>query len=180
MADAGGSWEPALRALRARLRAAFAGLARAIDGDEVALACRPRPDAWSPLEVAEHVALADRYLLLLAQKVARRALARAARGERPPALPSRLDQIERIAARDFRWPAPAHMLPEGRAGAAGLREQLARDLAACEALLDAAPRGEGALYALTMSVVGGKLDLYQFLAVIALHAERHARQAAER
>ena len=177
MAEAAPRWEEAVAALRARLRAAFAALDRALEGDPAALGRRPREDAWSPLEVAEHVGLVDRFLLLLAAKIADRGLARAARGLAPPERPSSLAALERIAARDFRWPAPEHMLPRGGATAAELRARLAGDLARCEALLDRAPRGEGALHAITMSVVGGRLDLYQFLAVIALHAERHARQA---
>lgn len=180
MAEVAPRWEDALAALRARLRAAFAALDRALEDDEAALRRRPRDGAWSPLEVAEHVALVDHFLLLLAAKIADRGRARAARGLAPPEEPSSLAALERIASRDFRWPAPEHMLPRGGTTAAELRARIAGDLARCEALLDSAPRGEGALHAITMSVVGERLDLYQFLAVIALHAERHARQAQGR
>jgi hypothetical protein len=41
------------------------------------------------------------------------------------------------------------------------------------------PGGQGSLHRIRMSVVGDddRLDLYQFLAVLALHLERHAAQA---
>jgi hypothetical protein len=133
--------------------------------------------AWSNLQIAEHVVLVNRYLLILAEKIADKSRRRLRRGETPSPSPSRIDHIAKLASGDFEWPAPRHMVPSGNASIAaidaGLREQIDR----CAALLEEMPGGEGSLHRIRMSAVGedDRLDLYQFLAVIALHAERHAR-----
>ena len=136
----------------------------------------PAAGSWSALEIAEHTALMNHHVLLLVETLAARCRARLARGERPPAEPSRLDFLERLAGREFRWQSPAHMVPGGHATsrelAATLRAQRRRALALLARMRD----GEGALHRVSMSVVGRNLDLYQFLALIALHAERHASQ----
>jgi DinB superfamily len=158
--------ERSLDQVRARLRTSPGGLAH-----------RTRSTAWSNLEIGEHVVLVNRYLLILADKIAEKSRRRRARGELPPAAPSRIDHLEKLASSEFEWAAPAHMVPRGNASVseidAGLREQFER----CAALLAEMPDGEGSLHRIRMSAVGedARLDLYQFLAVVALHAERHAR-----
>jgi hypothetical protein len=141
------------------------------------LVFRSAPDAWTNLEIGEHVALVDRYLLILADKIAKKSSARRARGERPADQPSRIDHLEKLASRDFRWPAPEHMRPTGHASPAEIDAELAAQIERGACLLAAMPEGEGSLHTIRMSVVGAddKLDLYQFLCVIELHARRHAR-----
>ena len=166
-------WSTFVDDLRRRLRSAWSELDRALVD---AAAGRHVGPGWSPLEIGEHVVLADHYLLLLARKIADKARARTRRGEPPPTSPSRCDALEKLAARDFRWSSPDHMLPTGRLALAEVRARLGEDLARCESLLAEFPAGEGALHRIRMSVVDERLDLYQFLCLIALHAERHAAQ----
>jgi hypothetical protein len=138
---------------------------------------RSSADTWSNLEIGEHVVLVDHYLLILADKIAQKSRARLSRGEQPGASPSRTDHLEKLARHDFRWPSPVHMLPTGTSTAAEIDARLGQQLDHCLALLHSMPSGEGALHRIRMSVVGedDRLDLYQFLCVVALHAERHAR-----
>lgn len=154
-------------------------LARAFDGIEERLRrppCRPRAAGWSAEEIAEHVARSNHYLLLLAEKAAAKGIARRARGVALPREASAFEDLERIAAREFAWESPEHMLPRGsvtaRETAAVLSEQRRRALR----LLARTRDGAGGLHTISMSVAGARLDLYQILAFVALHMERHARQ----
>jgi hypothetical protein len=172
------SWGEFVAGLALRLANTFAEVEAQMSAPREDLERPPGHAGWSALEAAEHVALANHHLLLLAEKIAARSRARLARGERPPEEPSRLDSLEKLASRAFAWESPEHMLPAGGATpreiAACLREQRRR----CLALLARMPGGEGALHRISMSVVGARLDLYQYLGLIALHMERHARQMA--
>lgn len=170
------AWRRETGALARRLSRAFGEIQRRLRDGGDALERPPGPRAWSALEIAEHVALTNHHLLLLVRKIAARARAKIARGEEPPSEPSRLDHLEGLAARDFAWTSPEHMLPAGQATpreiAGTLLEQRRRSLALLASMRD----GEGSLHAISMSVVGERLDLYQYLALIALHMERHADQ----
>jgi hypothetical protein len=165
-----------VRSLARRLSSAFNGIEVRLRAPADVLALSPGPGSWSPIEVAEHVALANHHLILLVEKIAARAQARARRGERPPLEPSRFDLLERLASREFAWQSPPHMVPSGVATAREIAACLRGQRRRCLALLAGVRDGEGALHTISMSVVGGRLDLYQYLALVALHMERHARQ----
>jgi len=138
---------------------------------------RPAPEAWSNLEIAEHVTWVNHYLSILVDKIAEKSRARTAHGALPGDSPSGIAHLEKLAAREFTWPAPEHMLPTRNTPADQIDARLEQQLEHCTALLAAMPDGEGSLHRIRMSVVGDddRLDLYQFACVIALHAERHAR-----
>lgn len=172
------TWKVLTTGLHERLVRAFDEILIQLRAHDDRWARKPAPDRWSALEVAEHVALANQYLLVLVGKIRERSAARAGRGERPRAQPSRLDHLEKIASSEFAWKAPDHMRPSGRMDAPEIEGRLRDDLATCLAHLSAMPAGEGSLHSVRMSVIGEteRLDLYQFLQVIALHTERHARQ----
>jgi len=166
--------------LRERLTAAFGALRAAAARPTHDQDARPAPGAWSTREVLEHVTLADRYLLILARKLAARAAAAVERGEPWPAAPPRHDHLAALAERSTPWEHPAHMAPAGAVDAAELVRRLDADLAECLRLLDALPAGAATLRRIRMSRVEGddRLDLDQYLDVIALHAARHVRQVA--
>ncbi len=139
----------------------------------------PVNGGWSALEVLEHVALTDRFLLMLADKIARKSLARAARGAAWPASRPSFAHLEHIAGRELEWRAPEHMRPTGALELGTIARTLESDRAQAIALLEQCPDGLGTLHRIRMSVVGGeddRLELYQYLDVLRLHAERHARQ----
>lgn len=172
------AWSAFVGDLSRRLDACFADLCERTSASADRLAHRASERAWSNLEIAEHVVLVNRYLLILADKIAEKSRRRAARGDASIGAPPRLDALEKLASSAFEWRAPAHMIPTGALSSAEIDEQLRAQHAHCAGILASMPNGEGSLHQIRMSVVGGdddRLDLYQFLAVIALHMERHAR-----
>ena len=172
------AWERAVPALEARIAGAFEALcARAVLAD-ASLDFRPRPGAWTPREVLEHVTLTDRFVGILARKIVEKSARRLAAGEPWPRHGPRFEHLEELGARAFRWRHPEHMTPRGGLSRSDLLERLDEDRGQCLALAVALPPGAGTLHAIRMSALPGddRLDLYQYLALLALHAERHARQ----
>jgi hypothetical protein len=165
-ADLAREVERALEEVRSHLR-----------GAEEVQAFRPSDQAWSNLEIGEHVMLVNRYLLVLVDKIALKSRACHLRGERPDERPSRLDHLQKLAARDFEWTSPVHMLPSGRYTASEIDALLGEQIRHCSVLIAALPAGEGTLHRIRMSVVEeeDRLDLYQFMCVLGLHTRRHAR-----
>lgn len=171
------------RAVEARLVAAFAALRAPLAAPEPdeRLTRRPAPEGWSALEVAEHVALASGFLLLLARKIAGRARRRAARGERWPTAPPEIALLAEVATDRRRWEHPPHMTPSGRLPPAAVAARLDGVLAEARALLAELPAGEGTLHRIRISALPGapRLGLLQLLEFVARHAERHVRQQRE-
>jgi len=170
--------EPAdwIRALSAALELRFDELERWIELPEPLGSARPAREAWSPQEIVEHVVLMQRFVLLLTDKIAARARRRLAAGARPPAQPSDFSILEELAAPTFRWSHPVHMGPTGGVAREDLLRELTSQRERCLAYLGRMPHGEGALHTIRMSVVGRRLDLYQYLALIELHLARHLAQ----
>jgi hypothetical protein len=165
--------------IAARVDAAFAAFdATLADAGERRARRAPSISPWSPLEVAEHVALTNRFLWILVDKIAVKARSKLARGEVPPSTAPNVNDLELVARHDFRWEAPAHMRPTGEVPFEVVRATLAAQRASASAHCAEMPAGEGSLHTIKMSVVGpeARLDLYQFLAFAALHVERHTLQ----
>jgi hypothetical protein len=175
--NAASEWSAFTTALAERVERALASVRAHANASHGELASRPATGGWSNAEIAEHVVLVNRYLLILADKIARKSAARASRGEPVPEHPSRTGHLEALAEREFTWESPAHMLPTGSVPIADVVAVLDEQRERCARLLVSAKGGEGTLHTIRMSVVreDNRLDLYQFLCVIALHAERHAR-----
>ncbi len=168
--------EAAIRALARSLEEHFAALRPWLEVDAELWARHPEAGSWSVGEVVEHVALANRYLLLLVEKLRRRSLARLAAGERAPESAPDFARLERLADRRFRWTHPEHMSPTGSADRGELARELAEQCERLLAILRELPNGEGALHSLRMSVVEARLDLYQYARLIDLHLARHLGQ----
>jgi hypothetical protein len=171
----------------AAVEASIAALARSLDAHFAALepwlACdeglwrrRTAAGSWSVGEVLEHVALCNRYLLMLIEKLRRRALRRLAAGAPLPRTASDLSVLDALAQRELRWSHPPHMTPTGTAERGAIARELAVQREHCHELLRELPHGEGALESQRMSVVGARLDLYQYLRLVELHLVRHLRQ----
>jgi len=166
--------------VRRRMESAFANLDSALFSaggrvNERASAISP----WSPLDVAEHVTLTNHFLLKLAEKGARKSARKLIRGDAAP-MKGRIgvDQLESVASHDFRWEAPEHMLPRGAVTLEAVRATLATQCRQSLSLIDMLPAGEGTLHTIRMTVLGpdARLDVYELLVFIALHAERHTAQ----
>lgn len=163
-------------ALDERLVQAFARLDAALVVDAALATRRPAPEAWGVAEIAEHVHRADHFLLLLAGKLARKARERAERGEPLPRVMPPFARLEALAEESFAWAAPEAMLPRGELDLRAARRALAEDRERCRVVLASMPPGAGVLASARFSPLETRFDTYQFLALIALHAERHARQ----
>jgi hypothetical protein len=158
---------------------AFQELDSALDAASPRIPDRaPSVSPWSALDVGEHVTLANHFLLMLAEKCARKSARKLARGSNPDREGAGLDRLESLASREFRWDAPEHMLPTGRTSLDAVRAKLSEQRDQALSLLDMLPAGEGRHHSIRMLIVGpdARLDLYEFLAFIALHVERHAAQ----
>ena len=172
------SWEATIQDLSLRLQRAFGAARTWLDVPDRLFDHRPPDGGWSVREICEHLTLADRYLLILAGKIRDKSRRRALAGQSVTKSPPRFEHLETLARRELAWTHPAHMTPAGRLDRAELDRRLGADLEACLALLREMPAGEGSLHRIRMSVVPGddRLDLYQYLTVIALHVERHLEQ----
>jgi hypothetical protein len=168
--------EQAIAARAASLERHFRALEPWIALPEPAWSTRPAPDSWSPAEIVEHLERMQHFILLLAEKIAARGVKRSAGGAALPTAPSDVSKLQELAQHRFRWNHPEHMAPRGGRARGELRRELDEQRMRFLDLLRRTPRGEGALHKVRMSVVGERLDLYQFLALVDLHLERHLAQ----
>jgi len=148
--------------------------------DQVIRNFKRNNESWSIDQILEHVSLTNHYLLLLIRKGTKKAL----RKSREIVLEEELTgydfhqpDLEAIGdVQSFKWKSPEHMLPVGDS-----RDVIVnRFNSQYEQLLDILEQlknGEGILYKTTMSVYRlGKLDVYQYINFLVLHAKRHIEQ----
>jgi hypothetical protein len=159
----------ALDASRARLDATLAVLGA---GQET---LRDTPERWCVAEVVEHVALVEKQMgrlvgLLLAK-------AEADGAPPPPAADGPLVALDEVAERAGRekYQSPEMAVPRGGAPVSQSLAALRESRAALNALR---PRVEavGAATHTYPHPAFGPLNLYQWLAFVALHEDRHRRQ----
>jgi len=139
---------------------------------------RPAGGGWTIDEVLEHITLTNRFLLLTCEKHRGIALRRAVRGDAIPVGESDLSRISDIGKRgSFVWRRPEHMVPKGEVTSDKVRARMCQQWQDCHVILASLCGGVGALCQVTMTVQGiGKIDLYQWLYFLALHARRHVQQ----
>lgn len=138
-------------------------------------AFRPPDGGWTIDEILEHVTLTNHFLLLVIRKSTGKALARAARGESVGEGESDLRRLDPIGERgSFAWSRPDHMVPTGRKSSEGVRSLMREQVRECLDLLGRLGAGKGSLHRVRMSVNDcGRLNVYQWLQFLALHARRH-------
>jgi hypothetical protein len=174
--------ERAIEALASRLARSHDELEACFELPQERLTRRPAEDSWSPAEVLEHVSLTSHYLLVLVQKIAEKVRRRQARGLTPPQSPPHFEHLDVFASSEYVWDSPEHMQPTGRAAPREVRTRLRVQGRAIAELLQEFQAGEGSLYDLRLSMLdpdgphGDRLDLYQYLYFLGLHAERHLAQ----
>jgi hypothetical protein len=156
---------------RARLYRHVEGLS-----DEEATA-RPRPDAWSAVEIVEHLSIIEDRLVKMMSMMLMKAESASAGGKDAPVEmePFSLDEyIER--ARAEKYDAPEAVRPSGTVTLSDSLEKLKRSR---EVLHGLRPRIEATdLSAFTYPHPAfGPLNFYRWLAFIGIHEERHLRQA---
>lgn len=141
----------------------------------------PRDGGWSSLKVLEHITLTSHFLLIIIDKASQKSIQRAAFTPIPQdwntyeLLPKSLEDIG--VHRSFSWVRPEHMEPSGKVALAEIRVRMMEQFDRCYQHLLTLKNGEGRLCKTTMSVNEiGKLDVYQYIYFLVLHAKRHLTQ----
>ncbi len=139
---------------------------------------KPASGGWSIDQVLEHITLTNRFLMLTLNKYGLIAERRSRRGDPVPPRESSLDPLLVIGDdASFGWIRPEYMEPTGTPTSIEVRDMLHRQLEECLILLERMSDGIGALCQVTMTVNNlGKIDLYQWLYLLAQHARRHLQQ----
>lgn len=142
---------------------------------------RPSNNGWTIDEILEHISLTSHFLLKLIDKGADKALRNVNNLDLAQELAqyvferNKLDEIGLY--KSFEWIRPEHMEPTGTADMTEIRRLIQTQRDRCLEWLDKMPNGEGVLYKTTMSVNDlGKIDVYQYIYFLALHAKRHLEQ----
>lgn len=141
---------------------------------------KPSPDEWSINENLEHITLTSYFLLKVIRKGVARSVKRA-RNQPIKGTESNLKVMKPVGVADsFYWHRPEHMIPTGTNPISEVRILMGEQQGECLNLLNQIPDGEGSLYLVRMSVSQlGKIDMYQWLYFLALHAKRHITQIEE-
>lgn len=142
---------------------------------------RPADGGWSVRLILEHIMLTSHYLLIIIDKAGVKAQRRAS--QVPVAvdwstyelLPEALSAVG--VHKSFSWIRPEHMEPTGSVQMDDVKQEIADQFARCEAHLKKLNNGEGTLCLTTMTVNNiGKMDVYQYIYFLTLHARRHLAQ----
>ena len=142
---------------------------------------RPANGGWSVAEILEHIAITNFFLLKLIDKGADKALRNVhnlSLAEELSTYRFHLDALDEVGiTRSFSWIRPEHMEPGGKKPLEEVRAELSAQEQRCLEHLDNLKEGEGVLYRTTMTVNDlGKLDVYQYIYFLAMHAQRHVQQ----
>jgi hypothetical protein len=169
-----------IRNVRDTLTSVFTEVDGWFDRPEEARVFRPPDGGWTIDEVLEHVTLTNHYLLLVIRKSTGKALSRAARRSSVTEGESDLRLLDPIGERGaFLWERPDHMVPTGEKARGEVQAIMRGQVRECLDILGRLGGGEGSLHRVQMSVNGsGRLDVYQWLQFLALHAHRHLAQMA--
>jgi hypothetical protein len=172
------SSERTIALIQQALDEAFDGLDAWFERAPEALAFKPADGGWNGREILEHVSLTNHFLMIVIRKGRDKALQRAARGMAIPEGESDLALLEPIGQRGaFVWARPEHMVPTSKPSLEEVRAQLRAQRAECLQILADLKGGLGRLHRVRMSVNdSGRLDMFQWLYFLAMHAKRHLQQ----
>jgi hypothetical protein len=168
--------------LKRELIRTFAVMDEWFDKERTLRCYKPLSGGWSVNEVLEHVMLTSHFLLILIEKGTIKALHKSNGMNTAGLVPANYAlgnaALQEIAdPKAFPWQRPEHHQPTGQQTTHEVRREIRNQLDRCLITLDLLPNGEGVLHHTTMSVNGlGKLDVYQYVYFLALHAQRHLRQ----
>lgn len=146
---------------------------------------KPSSGGWSVNEVLEHVMLTNHYLLVLIKKGREKALRKVTTLSSSAIVPENYSLsnpalLEIAQPKAFAWQRPEHHQPTGLRPMHEIRREIRNQLNECLFTLELLPNGEGVLHQTTMSVNNlGKLDVYQYVYFLSLHAQRHLHQMKE-
>jgi uncharacterized Fe-S cluster-containing MiaB family protein len=142
---------------------------------------KPENGGWSIIEILEHVALTNQYLMILIDKGIKKSLNKLEDAELEKEVrdstfdKDRLDEVG--IHKSFTWIRPEHMEPTGNIDEQELRRKLDGQFTTCQENIDRIPNGEGVLHRIKMSVNDlEKITVYEYLYFLGKHAERHIHQ----
>lgn len=172
------AYEASIATIRDALDHVSAEVDAWFDRPEAVRRYRPSNGGWCIEQILDQISLTSHFLLLTCEKHVRIAQHRAQRGDVIADNESDLIRIAAIGERgSFRWIRPEHMEPTGTRALSEVRAEISTQWLRCRGILDSLQEGQGALCHVTMSVNAiGKIDLYQWLYFVVLHARRHVQQ----
>jgi hypothetical protein len=169
-----------LRKLRLEIHQVFRLIKNWMYEEKAVRDFRKSNESWSIDQILEHISLTNHYLLLLIRKGTKKALNKSKESDLKKEL-TRYNfydpDLEEIGkAESFSWKSPEHMMPSGESWEI-IEERFRYQYGQLTDILDQLKNGEGILHKTTMSVYGlGKLDVYQYIYFLTLHARRHIEQ----
>ena len=152
-------------------RARLVGAVEHLTGEQ--LAFRPSPEKWTVAELVEHLSITERRVARMLGGLVGKLEAEAAREDGSPFAPVTVAEYVERASRE-KYAAPEEIRPKG----APLTDSLASlgdSRAAVHALRPRVERVDGTR-AHFPHPAWGPLDLYQWLAFVGLHEQRHLSQ----
>jgi len=167
-------YQQTIQQVRETLISTFDALDTWFDQPADIRAYKPNDGGWCIDEILEHITLTSHFLMLVISSNTQKAIKRAAvqpiendEGD--------LSRIEPVADPDaFAWIRPEHMQPTGTKPSDEVRRLMRDQQRECLEILETLNNGVGSLVTVRMSVQNlGKIDLYQWLYFLALHAQRH-------
>ncbi len=139
--------------------------------DDAALAHRPNPSSWTPLEVLEHLRLSEENIArLLAHR-----MMRAKEGGLTPSSPPDDDSGDTIVLGKGRADAPEILVPQASLSRDGVLGGLAATRQALRALCSNVDAFDGTRV-VARHIVLGEIHFYQWIHFIGAHEERHRQQ----
>lgn len=141
----------------------------------------PENGGWNVRQILEHIYLTNYYLLILVKKGARKALKNIQHLDLETEKANYQFQKEKFdeigTHLSFQWIRPEHMEPKGEYNLSEIQELIHLQYRQCIEILNQLPNGEGLLYKTTMTVNNlGKINVYEYIYFISLHAQRHMSQ----
>ena len=178
MSVANDSYDKIIDSVGTALANTFDELDQRFDHPQAVRAYHPQDGGWAIDEILEHITLTSYFLLLVIRKSTEKSLKRAQTQQIEPITENHLEKLEPISDTNaFPWLRPEHMEPARAKSLAEVRETMREQQQECLEILAKLGNSAGSLHKVRMSVQDlGKLDVYQWLYFLAMHAKRHIAQ----
>ena len=143
---------------------------------------KPVDKGWNINEVLEHIMLANHYLVIVIDRSRAGAWKKSEASGATAGLQESYELstpalLELTDPEAIAWQCHNHHQPLGKRLPSDIRRELRNHLETCLITLEMLPNGEGALHQTPVAFNNiGKLDVYQQVYFLILHAQRHLHQ----
>lgn len=145
---------------------------------------KPKNGGWDINEILEHISLTNHFLLILIEKAKEKAKEKALKQnveinlDEHIYLETEIEKLEQIGKHaSFDWIRPEHMEPKGGEKLEDIQTKIKNQTKQCSSVLNVLKDGKGLSVKTKMSVNDlGKIDVYQYIHFLSLHAKRHIEQ----